>query len=142
MSRHATIEVDQFLPHSPSRVWCALTDSKLLAHWLMPNNFEPRVGHRFTLDTGNWGTTECEVLTLEPEKLLRISWRNGALDTVVTWRLAQEGRGTRLIVEQAGFDLDQPLQQSAFDAMNEGWRGPIAQRLADVLDTDHPYGAQ
>lgn len=140
MTRAATIEVDQFLPHPPSRVWHALTDSELLARWLMPNDFEPRVGHRFTFDTGNWGITDCEVLTVEPERLLRISWRNGPLDTVVTWQLHKEGKGTRLIVEQSGFDLDHPLQHSAFDAMDHGWRGPIAQRLADVLNAEEASG--
>ena len=35
-------------PHSPERVWRALTDPKALAAWLMPNDFAPVVGHRFT----------------------------------------------------------------------------------------------
>jgi Activator of Hsp90 ATPase homolog 1-like protein len=34
--------------HPPGRVWRALTDSAALADWLMPNDFLPRVGHRFT----------------------------------------------------------------------------------------------
>lgn len=35
-------------PHTPERVWRALTDPKALAAWLMPNDFAPVVGHRFT----------------------------------------------------------------------------------------------
>ena len=140
MSQPATVEVDQFLPHPPARVWRALTNADLLARWLMPNDFEARVGHRFTFDTGNWGVTECEVLALEPERLLQISWRNGPLDTIVSWKLAPEGRGTRLIIEQTGFDLDHPVVRAAFDAMSEGWRGPIAQRLAEILEARDPSG--
>ena len=44
-----TIAVDQFLAHPPAKVWHALTDSDLLARWLMPNDFAPTVGHRLHL---------------------------------------------------------------------------------------------
>ena len=37
------------LPHSPDTVWLALTDRKAIAEWLMPNDFEPVVGHKFHL---------------------------------------------------------------------------------------------
>jgi uncharacterized protein YndB with AHSA1/START domain len=32
-------------------VWRALTDSDLLARWLMPNDFRPVPGHRFSFRT-------------------------------------------------------------------------------------------
>jgi uncharacterized protein YndB with AHSA1/START domain len=44
----ASIEVDEFLPRPPGRVWQALTDPALLARWLMPTDFKPVVGHAFT----------------------------------------------------------------------------------------------
>jgi uncharacterized protein YndB with AHSA1/START domain len=47
----ASIEVGEFLPQPPGRVWQALTDSALLARWLMPNDFKPVVGHVFTFRT-------------------------------------------------------------------------------------------
>lgn len=128
-----SINVDQFLPHSPARVWKALTDPELLGRWLMPNTFEPRVGHRFTFDTGPWGEAQCEVLALESERLLAISWRNAGLDTVVTWTLVPEGSGTRVLVEQSGFDTTDPFQRAAYEAMGHGWRVDIARALADVL---------
>ena len=45
------IRTDSFFPHPPEKVWRALIDPELLASWLMPNDFEPRVGHRFTFRT-------------------------------------------------------------------------------------------
>jgi len=33
------------------KVWSALTDRQSLSQWLMPNNFEPRVGHKFEFRT-------------------------------------------------------------------------------------------
>ncbi|MBM0229124.1 SRPBCC domain-containing protein [Micromonospora sp. ATA51] len=98
MSDHATIAVDQFLAHPPAKVWRALTDSDLLARWLMPNDFRPLPGHRFTFHTqprpgqGFDGVVHCEVLEIDPPRRLRWAWRGGRLDTVVTWTLAPEGR--------------------------------------------------
>ena len=95
----ASVEVDQFLPQPPGRVWQALTDPVLLARWLMPNDFKPVVGHAFTFRTepvprhGFDGVVHCQVLGLEPPKLMRFSWRSGNLDTVVSWFLAPEGTG-------------------------------------------------
>ncbi len=52
--------------HSPQRVWRALTDSAAIARWLMPNDFQPVVGHKFQLRTkprpGFDGIVKCEVL--------------------------------------------------------------------------------
>ena len=45
MKREVTLEV--IYPYPPDRVWRALTDRRVLAQWLLPNDFEPRVGHRF-----------------------------------------------------------------------------------------------
>ena len=65
----ASIEVDEFLPRPPGRVWQALTDPALLARWLMPNDFKPVVGHAFTFRTepvprhGFDGIVACEVLS-------------------------------------------------------------------------------
>src|SRR5262249_37620569 len=62
------IRLDEFLAHPPARVWRALTDPDLLARWLMPNDFRPAAGHRFTFRTdprpGFDGIVHCEVLTL------------------------------------------------------------------------------
>lgn len=82
---------------------------------------------------GAFGTTHCEVLAREPERLLRISWKNPPLDTTVTWRLAPAGSGTRLHFEHAGFDLADPRQRRAYEGMSSGWRAKILTRLAEVL---------
>ncbi|MEV0732194.1 SRPBCC domain-containing protein [Polymorphospora sp. NPDC050346] len=137
----ADIRTDAFLPHPPEKVWRALTDPDLLAAWLMPNTFEPRVGHRFTFRTdpvpatGFDGVVHCRVLALEPPRLLRISWAGGSLDTTVTWRLAAEGRGTRLFLTHEGFDDTDPAQQLTWRILGGGWRGQLARRLAATLAT-------
>jgi uncharacterized protein YndB with AHSA1/START domain len=59
-----------FYPHPREQVWSALTDPKALGLWLMPNDFEPRVGHEFTFRTEpgpGWdGVVHCRVLEVDP----------------------------------------------------------------------------
>ncbi len=142
------IDVDEFLPHPATRVWRALTDPDLLARWLMPNDFKPVVGHRFTFRTdpvpegGFDGVVHCEVLALERERLLRIAWRGGpALDTTLTWTLVPEGTGTRLFLVHEGFDPDSPFDQLARRSMGGGWRSHVLRRLVEVLDQGPPDSA-
>jgi uncharacterized protein YndB with AHSA1/START domain len=65
-----SIEVDYPLEHPPQEVWRLLTDPRLLAMWLMPNDIVPAVGHKFNFRTkpmGDWdGVVDCEVLECSP----------------------------------------------------------------------------
>ncbi|MFI7430624.1 SRPBCC domain-containing protein [Micromonospora sp. NPDC049836] len=139
MTERATVSVDQFLAHPPRKVWRALTDSDLLARWLMPNDFRPVPGHRFTFRTtprprqGFDGVVHCEVLELDEPRRLRWAWRGGRLDTVVSWSLVPEGRGTRLFLEHSGFDPDDPVQRRTFTLLDGGWRSHVWPRLEHVL---------
>ena len=133
------IHTDAFLPHPRERVWRAFSDPELMAAWLMPNDFSPRVGHRFTFRTdavpgqGFDGVVHCEVLAVEPPRLLRISWASAGLDTTVTWRLEEEGRGTRLFLDHEGFDPGDARQQAVARILGGGWRGHLARRLEETL---------
>ncbi|MEV4759262.1 SRPBCC domain-containing protein [Micromonospora sp. NPDC049559] len=139
MSERGVVRVDQYLAHAPAKVWRALTDPELLGRWLMPNDFKPVVGHRFTFHTTPRpqqefdGVVHCEVLELAPRRLLRIAWRGGRLDTTLTWTLVPEGRGTRLLLEHAGFDPDDPVQLGAYTLMGGGWRARVLPALERVL---------
>lgn len=119
------------LPHPPEVVWEYLTKAELLALWLMPNDFEPRVGHKFRFRTkpkkkaGFDGTVYCEVLEVVPCEKLVYSWKGGlsgespALDSTVIWTLAPCEAGTVLQLEHSGFrGLKNYL---AYVIMNLGW---------------------
>jgi uncharacterized protein YndB with AHSA1/START domain len=133
------IETDTFLPHRPETVWRALTDSELLGRWLMSNDFRPIVGHRFTFTTspvpaqGFTGVIECEVLELDPPRILSISWASAHLDTIVTWRLEPEGTGTRLFLTHDGFDENDPRQAVTIRTLGGGWSGHLVTRLRTLL---------
>jgi len=46
-TRSLIIEKD--MPHPPEKIWLALTQAPLIGQWLMSNDFQPVVGHKFTL---------------------------------------------------------------------------------------------
>jgi uncharacterized protein YndB with AHSA1/START domain len=93
--------------HAPEVVWHALTDSTALAEWLMENDFQPVVGHRFQFHTqpapGFDGVVDCQVLVVAAPRRLSYSWKGGPIDTVLTFTLDEVPEGTRLTVEQTGF---------------------------------------
>ena len=132
MSTPAIIHVEHIYSHPPAAVWRALTDPELHARWWAPGDVKAVVGHRFELDMGAWGKQPCEVLEVEPERLLRYRFSSGGLDTIITWRLEPHGSGTRLTMTQEGFDLDAPMSKQAFDGMKSGWPKVLA-RMEAVL---------
>ncbi len=136
-----TIQRTLRLPQPPEQVWQALTDSATLAEWMFPNDFEPRIGHRFTFRVPSNPkinfeglTVDCEVLECEPPSRLTFSWSAGGpvTDTRVSFRLERDGEGTRLFFEHSGFDLAQPFGEQAFKGAEFGWARMLGQ-LPTVL---------
>jgi uncharacterized protein YndB with AHSA1/START domain len=127
-----TIEVEHLYSQPASAVWKALTDPELIARWWAPGDVKPVVGHRFELDMGKWGKQPCEVVEVQPERLLKYRFSVGKLDTLITWRLAAEGTGTRLTLTHEGFNLDSPMGREALEGMKPGWPR-VLERLEAVL---------
>jgi uncharacterized protein YndB with AHSA1/START domain len=131
----ATLRFERWYDHPPSRVWEALTEPELLARWLMPNDFSPRIGHRFTFRTqpapGFDGVVHCEVLEVDPPRRLAYTWRGGPIDTVVRFSLTCERGGTRLRMDQTGFRGLKAWLVSRM--LKAGLRTIYARRLPDVL---------
>ena len=120
-----SVVVEREMPHSPEKLWRALTQPHLMAEWLMKNDFVPVVGHRFKL-SGDWGgVLDCEVLALEPNRTLSYTWNFAhddaayALKSVVTFTLTPTQGGTHLRMEQVGF---RPDQKQAFGGAKAGWQ--------------------
>ena len=121
--------VERDIPHPPEKIWRALTQPHLIAEWPMKNDFAAVEGHGFTL-SGDWGSVDCRVLSVEPNKTLSYTWDAMGLESVVTWTLTPKGTGTHLRMEQMGF---KPDQQQAFQGAQYGWQkffGSLEQVLA------------
>ena len=128
-TRSVIVERDIAFP--PEKIWRALTQPHLIQEWLMQNDFNASVGHRFKL-TADWGAVDCEVLAVEPNKTLTYTWAAYGLESVVTWTLTPTSKGTHLRMEQAGFRAD---QQQAYQGAQYGWQqffGKLEQVLAHI----------
>ncbi len=136
-----TIIHEVIYPHPPRRVWAALTDSAALARWLMPNDFQARVGHRFTFrvqPTSGWsGVVECEVVELDAPRRLAYTWRGDPAmpDTLVTFDLEPVAAGgTRLRLEHRGFAAGGARGLTIRDMLDSGWGGLLRDDLPALLE--------
>jgi uncharacterized protein YndB with AHSA1/START domain len=129
-----TFECD--LPDAPEKVWRALTVRELVAAWLMPNDLRPEEGANFTFKgkPGEGGDVECEVLAVEPEWLIRYSWRDEdarrqSIDSIVTFELERSADGgTHLRVVHSGFQQASQKMPKVISAANSNQ--PLMMRCA------------
>ena len=121
-----TLRFERRLPHSPERVWKAITDPEELSHWF-PARMETdlEVGAPITFifeeDVGA-DPGEGEILEIDRPRLLVYTWR----DDVLRWEIVPDGEGCRLIFQhtlgdQGGGKLaagrDAPGWDACFDAL-------------------------
>jgi len=134
-STHSVV-IERDLPHPPEKIWRALTQSNLIQQWLMENDFEPTLGHKFSLrmpPVQGWnGVIDGEVLAVEPLRLLSYTWASMGLPTTVTFTLTPTPTGTHLRMEQSGF----PSTDSAsYKGATYGWNnflGKLEQVVAGL----------
>jgi uncharacterized protein YndB with AHSA1/START domain len=125
-----SIVVERLMPYPPEKIWRALTQSALIETWLMTNDFQPTVGHRFNFRATpmmGWnGVTDCEVLVVEPHTRLAYSWNASGdqaadgLKSVVTWTLTPTAEGAHVRMEHSGF---RPEDEGGYRGMGGGWPG-------------------
>jgi uncharacterized protein YndB with AHSA1/START domain len=123
-----SVIVEREIAFAPEKIWRALTRPHLIEEWLMKNDFKPAIDHRFTL-RGDWGSVDCQVTAIEPNRTLSYTWGAMGLESVVTWTLTPTSTGTLLRMEQSGFRTD---QKQAWHGARHGWQQYFA-ALAQLL---------
>ena len=141
------IHLEREYPHPVERVWEAIATARGLAAWLMPNDFEPRVGHRFVLrakkQPGWRGYVECEVLEILACKRLVYSWKGDEKQTpsTVRWTLDPTPAGTRLVLDHEGFEGLGGYVQKLM--MQGGWKSKLlGKTLPAALEVLRTRGAE
>jgi uncharacterized protein YndB with AHSA1/START domain len=131
-----SLVIERELPYPPEKIWRALTEGSLIKQWLMDNDFQPIVGHKFTFratPVPNWnGIVESEVQVVEPNKKLTYSWGSSGMGSVVAWTLVTTKGGTLLRMEQSGF---RPDQEANYKGASYGWQkflGNLERVLTDL----------
>jgi len=132
-----TLVIEREIPHPAEKIWRALTQEPLIEEWLMKNDFQPVVGHRFNFRSTpvpGWdGVIACEVLVIEPKSRLSYSWGTMGMVSMVAWTLTPTKDGTHVRMEQTGFRSE---QDAAYRGATYGWTKFIGnlERVAGGLD--------
>jgi uncharacterized protein YndB with AHSA1/START domain len=124
---------------SQEEVWEYLTNPELLSQWLMKNDFQPVVGHKFHFIGDCEGNNSnaaayCEVLEVTPPTRLSYSWQTNSLydgkpfDSTVVWTLVSKDNGTELQLVHNGFTAVEDV-----NAHNDGWTR-IGNKMVEFLN--------
>jgi uncharacterized protein YndB with AHSA1/START domain len=123
MTTTRSLVIEKELPHPVEKIWRALTQGALIKEWLMDNDFQAVVGHKFNFRSTpmpKWdGVIDSQVLVIEPNKKLSYSWNSMGLESVVVWTLVPTKSGTLVRMEQSGF---RPDQEANYQGANYGWQ--------------------
>jgi uncharacterized protein YndB with AHSA1/START domain len=118
-----TVVIERVFQHTPQKVWRALTETSLLAQWLLQNDFEPIANHPFQFRADPmppWdGVIDCKVLVVDPIERLSYTWNSLGLESVVLFTLTPTAGGTLVRMEHSGFRAD---QDAAYRGAGYGWR--------------------
>ncbi|MFN8244736.1 MAG: SRPBCC domain-containing protein [Ferruginibacter sp.] len=128
---------------SPEEVWDYLTQPALIEQWLMKNDFQPIVGHKFRFsfspkpESKYTGGVDCEVLTATPFTKLSYTWNgttsdNRTFSSVVEWTLIPTAGGTELQLLHDGFEMLEDLLTH-----ENGWKGCLA-RFENAINSVKP----
>ena len=102
-----------------ARVFALLTDVAEIPRWIPVVTFEPHVGGRFEMVTGEW-EAEGEVTEFDPPRAVAFTWdwRNQPLGarTEVRFELEDDGGATVVHLRHAGF-----REQAQQKSHSEGW---------------------
>jgi len=112
-----SVVVEREFRYPPEKIWRALTQPHLIEEWLMKNDFKPIEGRSFNF-SANWGAVDGRVETVEQHSTLSYTWDTKDLKSVITWTLTPTSTGTRLRMQQSGF---QPDQRSYYQGAKVGW---------------------
>lgn len=126
------LSMDFQFNNSAEQVWNALTDSDMLAKWVMDNDFKPVVGHRFQFSmeaTGGWdGKIDCEVLDVDEPHRLSYTWVSFGESHTITWTINEDKDGTtHLHLDEMGISNDKVYQGAKY-----GWTN-MCGKLEELL---------
>lgn len=131
-----------FFPHPLEMVWDHLTKPELLSQWLMENDLQPVVGHKFqfrskpALSIEFDGIVYCEIREVVSFKKLSYTWNctptntGYKIETLVMWTLSPKDNGTELLLHQTGFKENE--NELFYMAMNSGWTKQVEKFLQNL----------
>jgi uncharacterized protein YndB with AHSA1/START domain len=118
------------------KVWDTVSTAEGITSWFMPNDFEPKVGHEFHIQSP-FGPSPCKVLELDPPNSLTFQWDTDGW--FVSFLLKEVDGKTEFTLIHGGWQEPEYIlpkanrESSAVrETMNQGWTG-ILEKLRKVV---------
>jgi len=138
---NSPVIVERLFETTPDKLWKALTDNDELKQWyfVLPT-FNPEVGFEFQFyggrDKDHQYLHRCRITEVIPQKKLAYSWRFKGYEgnSLVTFELIREGKGTLLRVTHEGLETFPPIADFAEHNFKEGWTHIVNITLKEYLE--------
>ena len=120
------------------KVWNTVSTAEGIASWFMPNDFEPKVGHEFHVQSP-FGPSPCKVLEIEEPHRLSFSWDTDGW--VVSFVLKDLGDKTEFTLIHGGWKQPDTILPKANEKssviqgrMAGGWVAIVNEKLKKVVE--------
>ncbi|MFJ7931372.1 SRPBCC domain-containing protein [Peribacillus sp. NPDC096448] len=120
------------------KVWDTVSTAEGIASWFMPNDFQPKVGHEFHVQSP-FGPSPCKVTELDAPHRLSFSWDTDGW--FISFILKELDDKTEFTLIHGGWKepetiLPKPNEKSSVirDRMNHGWEQIVNQGLKKAVE--------
>ncbi|MCY9006380.1 SRPBCC domain-containing protein [Peribacillus frigoritolerans] len=120
------------------KVWDSVSTAEGIASWFMPNDFQPKVGHEFHVQSP-FGPSPCKVTELDAPHRLSFSWDTDGW--FISFLLKEVDGKTEFTLIHGGWKepdtiLTKPNEKSSVirDRMNHGWEQIVNQGLKKAVE--------
>lgn len=120
------------------KVWDKVSTSEGIASWFMQNDFEPKVGHEFHIQSP-FGASPCKVLEIDEPTKVSFSWDTDGW--VVMFLLKELDKKTEFTLIHSGWKSPDTVLPKANEKssvirkrMDNGWVGIVNERLRKAVE--------
>ncbi|MDV7764885.1 SRPBCC domain-containing protein [Peribacillus sp. CSMR9] len=120
------------------KVWDTVSTAEGIASWFMPNDFQPKVGHEFHVQSP-FGPSPCKVTELDAPHRLSFSWDTDGW--FISFILKELDGKTEFTLIHGGWKepetiLPKPNEKSSVirDRMDHGWEQLVHAKLKKVVE--------
>ncbi|MFB6800789.1 SRPBCC family protein [Peribacillus butanolivorans] len=120
------------------KVWDTVSTAEGIASWFMPNDFQPKVGHEFHVQSP-FGPSPCIVLEIDAPHRISFSWDTDGW--IVSFILKELDGKTEFTLIHGGWKepdtiLPKPNEKSSIirDRMDHGWEQIVNQKLKKAVE--------
>lgn len=120
------------------KVWDTVSTAEGIASWFMPNDFQPKVGHEFHVQSP-FGPSPCKVLELDAPNRLSFAWDTDGW--IISFTLKELDGKTEFTLIHGGWKepdtiLPKPNEKSSVirDRMDHGWEQIVNQNLKKAVE--------